>query len=726
MRKNAAKTTQSQILGRFCSDLSENNMLHAVLVRADKVGDTMTGVAVPELPPDYAFFSAADIPHGNGIDIAGARIPVFCDGAVLYEGQPAGILCGTDMAALQSIAREIRIEYAEEQEPPAGGEPAILAERTVRQGDADAALEAAELVVESQWRSRLSLPACTETDGALCKYRAGTLTVLTPSRWAQNLRRNIERILGLSQDKVIIRKTNTISQFSENVWHNTQLACQTALAAFRTGRPVRLILSRAEQETFVTRPVDVRITHRTAVRRDGRFSAMKVDVSLDAGAFSPLIKDAVDRLAVCACGVYAPETLLIRVRALSSPLPPAAVQAQRIGAHVFAAAETHVNEIARRGGFFPQKEIPQSQTAIKGCHDVVPPVERSYCLPIMIRAANIHDTAKRDADRVLSMSCRGALDALFSVCRGSDFVRKYEAFSLSAALPESAARTGMPQFDVPVRGKGIACCFDGAGFYGSGLFRQEQAVEVTLDSDSSGGNFVEIRAAQPSESVAGIWRDIAAGAFGIEAQRVRINGGEGPFLDAQMPETEYNPMGVMTELVRKCCAAIQKKRFREKLPMTVRKGIGASRRRQWSAETFSGAPFHSVTFAACSLELEIDPCALRPRITEIALAVSAGKIYNRAAAENSLRLSVQKVLSALVQDDTVECAGIKVQFLPSDSAAGQIDNLALGLVPAAFASALAQALRESPRCIPINMRRLLAARLQSDESAEAKEEETEA
>src|SRR5439155_13119821 len=66
------------------------------------------------------------------------------------------------------------------------------------------------------------------------------------------------------------------------------IAGHAALLAWKSGRPVKIVYSRAEDIVATTKRHPSRTKHRTAVTRDGRLLAMDVDFVIDGGAYCTL------------------------------------------------------------------------------------------------------------------------------------------------------------------------------------------------------------------------------------------------------------------------------------------------------------------------------------------------------------------------------------------------------------------------------------------------------
>jgi hypothetical protein len=126
-------------------------------------------------------------------------------------------------------------------------------------------------------------------------------------------------------------------------------------------------------------------------------------------------------------------------------------------------------------------------------------------------------------------------------------------------------------------------------------------------------------------------------------------------------------------------------------------------KKHWNKENFSGIPFHTTSFASAVVEVELNPDTYKAKIKGIWLIIDCGEILSIKAAENTIRLEVQKELQGLVQDEKIILPpnGLKVCFVESKNNPGQIGNLVHKVIPAAFTSALSQATSDLIYKIPV-------------------------
>ena len=106
-KKKTKKLGSVSSQSEFYSDLSVNGMWYAKIVRAPAKSGSITSITTPDLPDEYYFFTARNVPGKNIIDSPSGKIPLFCEGSISYLGEPVGILTGPDEKQVNEYARDV-------------------------------------------------------------------------------------------------------------------------------------------------------------------------------------------------------------------------------------------------------------------------------------------------------------------------------------------------------------------------------------------------------------------------------------------------------------------------------------------------------------------------------------------------------------------------------------------------------------------------------------------
>ena len=699
--KRKRQTKQLLFSDEFYSDMETDGVLHAKLLRSPYPNGIIADIALPPLPDGYAFFSAKDIPCKKSVKTLGVETPVFYTGRIAYAGEPVGILVGSDEQELERLAARCKILIQQDVTDATTDEAAptmtptdtvvtvaeasdtalatqttasadIQAERVVRYGFAndaefEANLAAADHLVDGAWSSALRSVSYGEPCGAIASVKGGFLHVVAPTQWVSHLRKALADVTGYDAAKIILTRTPTSDLSADATWRVSVIAAAVAVAACSLGKPVRLVLSREEQEEQLNRAAPVSVVYRTALAKTGELTAIDCTIDIDVGSINPLARELVNRTAIACLSVYRARMVRIRAIARSSRRQPAAIPLSTIDAQAFFAAESQLQLIAERTGL----------------------------TPLELRLKNWREAPIRHDSFPFRHYCEKAGETLEAVCRASDFERKYTAYRLEEGGRHWHDGRGAP-FTPPLRGIALTCAFQGNGFLGTTFPNKRLSMEATLGKDGT----LSIRALPPDGATWSVWKKIASEMLELDEAKIVLDARFDPDDEPELPETLNGTIGLLTSLLAKCCRALKAKK-NGALPVTVKKGLTPTVRKSWSRDDFCGTPFFSTAFAAAVLELELDANTYREQLRGIWIVANGGKIVNVRAAEGAIRLAVQQVLATLVEDDPVMCHNIRIQFMQSDSDPAPLGGLVQSLLPAAFAAALSQALAARIASLPI-------------------------
>lgn len=767
-RRNSKKrvSRNSYLSKNYFIDCSLPDMLYAAIVRSPLPGGKITNINFSELPQGYYFFSARDIPGVNEIITMEESTRVFCNEKVHFEGQPVGIICGPDLKTARKLTKDIQItfdittiesalkeashnynkpiikfpdqenstegeiedfvnmmnilpsldelprkskkstytkpdqiEEAVENINPLEHQERILAQRVIKTGffkltDDEEIIKdeyaEAKYQISGKWDFDETLPEWLEPCGAFCFKDGSKLNIMTTTLWSSYLSKNIARVLNYDEDKIVIQKTLSQTENTNGIWRTTTLAVQTALAAVLTEKPVKLILSKEEQELYMKPGLDTEISYESAINEDGTIKAMRINIDCDAGYSNPFAQEIADRLAVACAGVYNIENLCISVKIHSSMKPPSSIYAEMIDSQAFFALENHIQQIS----------------------------EKTSILPDELRIKNICVNGKLSVSPY-KFKLSKPIETISAIIKQSDFNRKYASFLLNAE--QNIKNYGHTFFSLPRRGIGLSTAYDGACFYGTQFPLSEEKIELKLDENEN----LVINAISPSATNSAIWKKIAGEILELDSSKISINSEYAVTEETFMPENFYQDISIMTVLLKRAAEEINRKRKTQKLPIVAKKAITPAMKNQWKKEKFTGFPFHSTSFGAAIVEVELNADTYREKINGIWIAIDCGEIYSIKAAENAVRLAVQREMEKLIANTTLSYDQLKISFLESDNSPSQIGKLIHNLIPAAFSSALSLALGKEVNNLPCTEQELYELTLckpAEDENTENSEE----
>lgn len=677
----------SPLLKTYFSDLTSANMIYTKIVRSPITKGRIKSLTLEDIPEGYFLFTAADFGEENYVETLDIQTEILASSEIYYKGQPIALLAGPVFTDLLDLEKNIKMEFEKDPASKIKEKEYPYAQRFIRNGKAQKPEEFTKLFskknydIKGTWTSVLNAPSCNEANGAFCTFDKNILTISTPTQWPKHLQENIKRIFNLKTEEVFIRKTISSGPHTNTIWQNTVIAVMASLVAIKTGKTAQLVLSREEHFEYLIKKSPISIKIRSAVKKDGIIEAVQVLIELDSGYHNPFAAEILDRLVIAANNIYSVRNIEIIAKAYESYTPPVSFNIECIDSQAFFAIENQMQKICNVTGFLPDELRMKN-------------FERKFSLPFTFTNEKVREAFS-------------AIEKMY------DVNRKFISYRMESKNRKIDIKN---LHNFPLRGIGVACGFNGIGYFGSNIFACNQKMEATLESDGT----LEIHALQPSASTLEVWKNTAAQILEIDPKQIKLNSIFDINEDLSVPENVYANVSVMTYLLKKCCQDIQSKRFRKPLPITSTKGFTSAQKKVWNKEKFSGSPFFLSSFGTVVLELEINPYTYKIYIKNVKAVLNAGKIGIPKIAENSVKLSIQHALTELVVDEDLHCDQISVSFVQSDNDPTQIDGLISRILPAAFTSALSQATGHEINTIPVKPQHFFKEMISNENSVYSK------
>lgn len=181
------------------------------------------------------------------------------------------------------------------------------------------AFDAAEVVVDEIFHTPAAAHVPMEPHAASAQWVEGRLEVVTGTQTPFNLRQDLAHVFGLSAADVRVVVPPMGGAFGAKTFIRTEAI--TALAALRTGRPVRCVLDRDEVFNEVTRhPATVRV--RLGAKRDGTFVAKRIWAYVNTGAYADCGPGVAQKMGYAGVGPYRFDHVAVDSYCIYTNLPP--------------------------------------------------------------------------------------------------------------------------------------------------------------------------------------------------------------------------------------------------------------------------------------------------------------------------------------------------------------------------------------------------------------------
>jgi CO/xanthine dehydrogenase Mo-binding subunit/aerobic-type carbon monoxide dehydrogenase small subunit (CoxS/CutS family) len=284
----------------YAADLTMPGMLHAAVLRSPHPHAEVLDIddsAARALPGVVAVVTARDVPGVNRYGRALKDQRVLADGRVRQIGDAIAAVAAASPEVAAEALTLIRAKY---RLLPVITDPAdalqegaiaihdkgnLLAEKTSQWGDVEAALAQSDLVVDESYHTPFVEHAYLEPEAALAyQDDEGRLVMRSATQHSHMHRRAIAETMGLTPEQVRILPTVVGGAFGSKT--DISCECVTALLVLKTGRPVKIVYSRAESFASTTKRHPFRMRIRTGVTRSGEVTALAAEILADTGAYA--------------------------------------------------------------------------------------------------------------------------------------------------------------------------------------------------------------------------------------------------------------------------------------------------------------------------------------------------------------------------------------------------------------------------------------------------------
>ena len=450
---------------KYADDLVFPGAWYGATIRSTDAHATFTAL---QLDPTFDWstvvvVTSADIPGDNVVSSIKADQPILVPigGEIQHHAEPLALLAAPDKATLRAARHAARVVTSP---LPPVFDPLVsdhvFADYELASGDLDAAFEAADFILEGEYRVGHQEQLYIENNAMIAvPSDDGGVTVHGSLQCPYYVHTALKRGLAIDDRQARVVQAETGGGFGGKEEYPSIIALHAALLAHKTGRPVRMIYDRHEDLAATTKRHPAIVRHRTAVTRDGRLLAQDIDVVMDGGAYCTLTPVVLSRGAIHAGGPYRCPNVRIRARATQTNTPPNGAFRGFGAPQVQFATETHLNRIAEALGLSP----------------------------LEIRRRNVYRPGDATpTGQVLRDSVAGE-EVLERAAEASEFVRlraRHHAArdrrAGSGTVPSSPLRTTRERI---ASGVGLALAWHGAGFTGSGEVKLASVVSLELTAE---------------------------------------------------------------------------------------------------------------------------------------------------------------------------------------------------------------------------------------------------
>ncbi|PIL13641.1 aldehyde oxidase [Puniceibacterium antarcticum] len=298
---------------------------------------TFGDLAAFEARPDVAaVLTAADVKGLNAFGVIPGFIdqPVFAVDTVLFRGEAVACVVGEAAAmlaydpaefpvtwepldALMTVP-EALVEGAELLHSGRAGN--IMCGGFVACGDAEAALAEADVVVEGSYETSFVEHAYIEPEAGWAEVVDGRVVVQACTQATGMDRETLAQVLGMDRTDIRILPTSVGGGFGSKI--DVSVQPFLALAALKTGKPVRMCYTRVESMQSTTKRHPAQIGIRVGAKADGTLTGMTFHGNFNTGSYASWGPTVANRVPVHASGPYLIRNYHAKSQAVHTHCPP--------------------------------------------------------------------------------------------------------------------------------------------------------------------------------------------------------------------------------------------------------------------------------------------------------------------------------------------------------------------------------------------------------------------
>jgi CO/xanthine dehydrogenase Mo-binding subunit len=569
---------------RYLDDLSFPGLLYARTIRSTIAAGRVVSLQFPPASAGFTVVVPEDIPGRNTVALIQDDQPCLADGVVHHAAEPLAIIAHEDAERARTV--EVGVTYAP-------GTPnfdpqqsrRVFKDVAIHKGRTSDGFRQADLIVEGEYRTGHQEHLYIEPNGVIAVPADDGITIYGSLQCPYYVHHALCALLGLPASRVRVVQTETGGGFGGKEDYPSIIAGHAALVALKSGRPVKLVYDRSEDMLATTKRHPAIVRHRTGVTKDGRLTAIEIDVLMDGGAYCTLSPVVLSRGVLHATGPYRCDHVSVTGRVVMTNTPPNGAFRGFGAPQTLFAAEVHMDRIAEQLGVDP----------------------------VRLREKNLLRPGDTTATGQVLGEDAAALDVLREAVTRSDYARKRRAWRGTH------------------KGIGLSLFFHGAGFTGSGEVKLQSKATVELTPD---GARIRVASTDIGQGQRTVHAQIVAEALGIPYDDVDVIIPDTSLVPDSGPTVASRTTMVVGGLLKRCADDLRttlgrltpREYVRRHGPIAVTKQYEPPPGLVWDDETYRGSAYGSYGWACDVVEVEQDPVTLEVRPTKVTAVSDIGTV----------------------------------------------------------------------------------------------------
>ena len=336
----------------FVSDIKMDGMLYAKTVRSIHPKAKLIKITLPELPSGYFVVDYKDVPKENYVKMIFEDWKVFAENEVHYIGEPILLVVGKNREKIDEIIQKIKIEYKVLK--PLFEYKKSLIHKAFQKGNVKDVFRRKYKTIEYEYSTGYQEQAYIEPQGFICyPEEKGKITLIGSIQCPYYVHKAVANTLGLADEQIRVIQPSVGGAFGGKEEYPSLLACQLAVAVYKIGKPIKMILEREEDMLVTTKRHPSKIKLMASIDDNHQVLGIKAHVSLDSGAAIGLSGVVLSRAMIAVTSAYTIENLSVTGDVyFTNTVPTGAFRGFGAPQMIFA-IEMFMNHIAKDLGIDP-------------------------------------------------------------------------------------------------------------------------------------------------------------------------------------------------------------------------------------------------------------------------------------------------------------------------------------------------------------------------------------
>lgn len=645
---------------KFPGDFAMEEMLQATIRFAGRPHARVISIdtsQAQEVPGVIAVFTAADVPVneyglqtrdqpvlcGPGSDKAGADVVRFVGDqvALVVAETRSAAECGRDLIqveyedlpvvsdpfeALKSDAPQLHPHrQPSDLHPELSTEGNVICHHQIRKGDMEAGWAAADVVVESEYRTPAQEHAYLQPEAGLAYIdEQGRVTVVVAGQCTWEDQRQIARALDVAPEEVRVIYPAIGGAFGGREDMSVQIVL--ALAALRLQRPVKITWSREESILGHCKRHPMWFRCRWGASHEGKLVAAEVRVLADGGAYCYTTNKVLGNTALTCTGPYEFPNARVDVDGVYTNNPPSGAMRGFGAPQGIFAAETQMNKLA----------------------------EALEMDPVALRMKNLlrRDTPTTTGSPLLGGVSLVEVTARCAVAAGweetqAGWQRPSATEASLPGTPDGVLRTGI----------GLAVGFKNVGFSFGYPEKCWVRMELTGEEDVEQAN-VYIGSADVGQGAHTVIRQMAAEVLGLSLDQVNLDASDTDTSPGSSGSSSASRTTFMAGNAVREAAALVLERWEEgERPVVAEHTYLAPETTPFDPETGAGLPNFAYGYVAQVVDVAVDIETGELTIRRVVCADDVGRAINPQQVEGQIEGGVVQALGWAALENFVTKGG---------------------------------------------------------------------